>query len=324
VQSRPDVLVLGGGGVLGEAWLSGVLAGIEDAAGLDLRNCEHFVGTSAGAIVAARLAAGLAPERPPGDGGSSPPEAAASQSGSLALALIGRAGRLALVAASPLVPVALSLAAPAGALARATVLRMTPRAGGALGDLATRIDATGAQFDGRLRVVAVARATGRRVVFGRPGAPAASVGAAVEASCTVPWLFAPARIDGVEYVDGGLWSPTNLDAAPAGRGTHVLCLNPTAGLGGRGPAIAAARHLSGSVAAVEAGALRGRRAVVSLLAPDARSAAAIGTDLMDPRPRATVLAAAYRQGLLVGNAESGSRGRRGPQATTPEARVRGR
>ena len=58
---RPDVLVLGGGGVLGERWLMGVLAGIEDATGFDLRECEYFVGTSAGSIVAARLAAGISP-----------------------------------------------------------------------------------------------------------------------------------------------------------------------------------------------------------------------------------------------------------------------
>src|SRR5579875_694195 len=64
VLSRPDVLVLGGVGVLGEAWMMGVLAGLEDAAGFDLRDCESFVGTSAGAIVAAHLAAGRTPRRP--------------------------------------------------------------------------------------------------------------------------------------------------------------------------------------------------------------------------------------------------------------------
>ena len=58
MRTRPDVLVLGGGGSLGEAWMMGVLAGIEDAAGVDLRECESFVGTSAGAIVAAHLVAG--------------------------------------------------------------------------------------------------------------------------------------------------------------------------------------------------------------------------------------------------------------------------
>src|SRR3954464_1616553 len=40
----PDVLVLGAGGVVGEAWLSGVLSGIEEQAGLDLRKVERFVG----------------------------------------------------------------------------------------------------------------------------------------------------------------------------------------------------------------------------------------------------------------------------------------
>ena len=33
----PDLLVLAAGGVVGEAWMTGVLAGIEDAAGVDLR-----------------------------------------------------------------------------------------------------------------------------------------------------------------------------------------------------------------------------------------------------------------------------------------------
>jgi NTE family protein len=56
--AAPDVLVLAGGGVIGEAWMTGVLAGIEDESGADMRDVEAFVGTSAGAIVAARLAAG--------------------------------------------------------------------------------------------------------------------------------------------------------------------------------------------------------------------------------------------------------------------------
>ena len=53
----PEVLVLGAGGILGEAWMGGLLAGLREASGFDPRNCEHFVGTSAGSIVAAGLAA---------------------------------------------------------------------------------------------------------------------------------------------------------------------------------------------------------------------------------------------------------------------------
>lgn len=307
---RPDVLVLGGGGVLGEAWMSGVLAGLEDSAELELSRCEYFVGTSAGSIVAARLAGGVALERPPARADPQPapdddtlkdPRAPARAPAFLgqSAALAGRLGATALALGAPLIPAGLTLSAPAGSIARAMALSAM-RGRGTLGDLRRRIDATGARFDGRLRVVAVARASGRRVVFGRPRAPQATVGQAVEASCTVPWLFTPVRIGGVEYVDGGVWSPTNLDVAPAGRGAHVLCLSPTAGLSVRDPVMRAARDLSRSVTAVEAAALRGRGGRVVLVVPDAASAAVLGRDLMAHAPRAGVLAAGYRQGLALG------------------------
>ena len=50
VTALPDVLVLGVGGTLGEAWLRGLLSGLESASGLDFRGCEYFVGSSAGAV----------------------------------------------------------------------------------------------------------------------------------------------------------------------------------------------------------------------------------------------------------------------------------
>src|SRR3954452_10236988 len=61
IADRPDVLVLGAGGTLGEAWMRGLLSGLESAGGPDMRACEYFVGTSAGASVAAALAAGGRP-----------------------------------------------------------------------------------------------------------------------------------------------------------------------------------------------------------------------------------------------------------------------
>ena len=48
---------------------------------------------------------------------------------------------------------------------------------------------------------------------------------------------------------------------------------------------------------VEALALRRRGAAVQMLAPNAESAAAMGTNFMDREPRGRVLAAGYRQGL---------------------------
>ena len=59
---RPDVLVLAAGGTLGEAWMRGLLDGAGRATGIDFRDCEYFVGTSAGSIVAAFLAAGREPD----------------------------------------------------------------------------------------------------------------------------------------------------------------------------------------------------------------------------------------------------------------------
>jgi NTE family protein len=303
--SRPDILVLGGGGVLGEAWLTGLLAGLEDGAGLDMRRCEYLLGTSAGSIVAARLAAGQSPRRPSGlrETWARAEEETAPSVPGRALELARGAGEWAVALAAPLVSVSLAATASGGAVARAAALRAMGRGSMSLGRLAREVDGLGARFDGRLRITAVKRRNGRRVVFGRPSSPAATVGAAVAASCSVPWLFAPVRIEGVEYVDGGVWSPTNLDAAPAGRGTEVLCLNPTASLGGYGGLLTAARFTSRSVVGLEAAALRRRGATVRVVSPDPESASEMGWNLMSTEPSGRVLAAAYRQGRrLAGQA----------------------
>ncbi len=296
---RPDVLVLGGGGLLGERWLMGMLAGIEDASGFDLRRCEYFVGTSAGSIVAARLAAGKSPNRPGASGAELAPVAAPETLGSATVATARRAGQWTAAAWSPFVPYVLAAARPAGALIRAGLLSRAPRPSRTLDDLGDHIERQGARFDGRLRITAVDRHRGRRVVFGSPGAPYATVARAVQASCAVPWIFAPVMIGGEEYVDGGVWSATNLDAAPAGRDTHVLCLNPTAGINGTHPVLTLARRVARSAVAVEAAALRRRGAIVRTIAPDADAAAVMGADFMDPGPRAAVLAAGYRQGVRL-------------------------
>jgi NTE family protein len=139
------------------------------------------------------------------------------------------------------------------------------------------------------------------VVFGSPGAPEATVAEAVEASCTVPWLFAPVEIGGREYVDGGIWSPTNLDAAPAGRDTHVLCLNPTANLATTHTLLTVMRNVARSAVSIEGLALKRRGAAVRTIAPNAECAAAMGSNFMSTEPRTRVLDAGYRQGLLVAN-----------------------
>jgi NTE family protein len=304
----PDVLVLGGGGVLGEAWMMGLLAGLEDATRVDMRRCEYFVGTSAGSIVAAHLVAGRSPRRPEAEStnGGHPPEASAEPARKLGVAgssAIRRTGEWALAAAATFAPLALGLATPGGALARAVLLRRLPRARDTLDGLRDHVARSEARFDGRLRVTAVDRRSGRRVVFGSPGAPAASVADAVAASCTVPWLFAPVEIGGREYVDGGVWSGTNMDAAPAGRGSLVLCLNPTASLPAVGDVVSLLRRISRTAATIEGLALRRRGATVRTFGPNAAAAEEMGLNLMDRSRAPRVLAAGYRQGLEIGTGE---------------------
>ena len=305
--TRPDVLVLAGGGLIGEAWMTGVLAGIESASGIDFRTCDYFVGTSAGSIVSAHLVAGQPPRRPefpPADLPKKPPRLDEDQNRALSGMLIGGArqtldgvGRAAAGALQPLAATALMAAAPGGALTRAALLSRLPRETQHLNQLHANISRLGARFDGRLRVTAVDRTRGTRVVFGEPGAPPADVADAVTASCTVPWLFAPVRIAGREYVDGGVWSPTNLDVAPVGRGTEVLCLHPTARFRtAPGSALAAVRALTRPQVATEVLAVRRRGARLRVVGPNDAARDAMGTDFMAPGQRAAALAAGYAQG----------------------------
>ena len=278
----PSVLVLGGGGLLGEAWMTGVLAGYEDATGADVRGCRRFVGTSAGSIVAASLVAGRSPRRPGsakasaiGPGGATSPFSDADRAGRQVSNIVVGAG---------------AVAARVGAPIRALALRALPEGRRSIAGFGDEVDRWGATFDGRLRVCTVDAGNGRRVVFGSRSAPPASVGQAVAASCAIPAVFAPVRIGDRLYVDGGAWSPTNADAAPAGRGDRVLLLEPTAVL--VGGALRAA-------ALLEAVALRSRGAVVQIMTPDVSARPLMGR-LMDPDRGGRVLAAGYQQGLALG------------------------
>lgn len=282
----PDVLVLGGGGLLGEAWMTGVLGGLEEASGADPTACRAWVGTSAGSIVAAGLAAGRSPRRAAREAaaGTAPPAGGVRRGG----ALLERAGGVAAALGALGAPAGLSFTAPVGARARALVLQRVPDGKRSLRPLEREVSRWNPSWEG-LRVCAVASATGRRVVFGSTGAPPASVAEAVVASCSIPGVFRPVGIGGEPYVDGGAWSPTNADAAPAGRGDRVLVLEPTAVL---------FRGALRAAGVVEALALRRRGARVRLIAPEP-AAARLMAGLMRPDEGERVLAAGWAQGRAL-------------------------
>ncbi len=307
-MQRPDVLVLGAGGTLGAAWMGGVLAGIVAETGIDFTACEQIVGTSAGSMLAADLLAGVEPRGQGPAGAGAPTEAdeeralipvapTAATNGDGDGRLRGRASRLgaslASAAGGSLAPLAMSLGRAPGALVRAAALARMEEPTGSLDDLGARIAGHGLSWDGQLRVVCVDRARGRRVVFGAPGAPAATIAEAVQASCSIPWIYRPVRIGDDDYVDGAVWSPTNMDAAPALRETHVLCLAPMGGqLGGRErhPAVRAA---TSTAIRLETLTLQRRGAHVTVLVPEQA----------DPAEHARVTG--FRQGrALAESAES--------------------
>src|SRR5919202_5227315 len=145
----PHALVLGVGGVLGEAWITGVLGGIASVTGVDFREPEVVVGTSAGSIVAAYLTAGE-PLRAPSQSDDGLPEQPAV-SGSAGWGILQRAATLRLVAGAPLAPLVLAAATPGGALARAALLSRMPSGRLDLDGLGHRIDRLGVRFEGRLK-----------------------------------------------------------------------------------------------------------------------------------------------------------------------------
>jgi NTE family protein len=284
--------------------MNALLAALDEPNGFDVCGCSSYVGTSAGSIVAAALATGIRPrerlDRPveeptvaasePHDGPSDTHRAFAAAAG------------LGTATAAPLASWILSstaAAAAGAALRRAALARVRPGRR-TLTELDLAIVRSGARWDGRLRIAVVDMQSGRRVMMGAAGAPELSVSEAVQASCAIPGVFRPVHVGGHTYVDGGVWSPTNMDAAEVARNDRVLCLNPTGSLRPTlSRPLGALGALSRSRAAAEALALTARGARVSTINPDEDSARAMGTDLMDPTRRDDVISAGLAQGRRV-------------------------
>jgi NTE family protein len=154
-----------------------------------------------------------------------------------------------------------------------------------------------------LRIVASDYATGKRVVFGREGAPPAELADAVAASCAIPGFYKPVEIAGSRYVDGGMWSTSNLDVMGKRDLDLVICLNPTSSLH---PTRAynplewlprLIREGSGRRLGSEAKKLRADGAEVVLIQPTAEDLDSMGSNLMSTRNRHNTLVMAQRTTL---------------------------
>ncbi len=297
-------LVLGAGGVLGAAWTIGALAALQEQRGTDLRDSEVLIGTSAGSVLAAFLGCGVgvdvlldhqrgivhaeAPDisyDPDVDGGGALPP--------LPRPGIGSARGVLSTALRPW------KVTPMGALSA-----VLPQGRGSLAPIGTLVDAVcpkGA-WAGHPQtwVVAMDYDSGRRVAFGRDGAPHCSLRDAVMASCAIPGWYTPVSTGGRRYVDGGACSPTSLDLVLPLELDEVVVLSPMTSLEYDHPTTVAGklerrfRRIVTRRLVSEAKKVTAAGTKVTLLGPGPEDLAAIGANLMDPRRRVDVLETSMR------------------------------
>lgn len=277
-EQRPvsggTALVLGGGGVAGIAWETGVIVGLAEA-GIDLRSAGVVVGTSAGSVAGGLLLSGGSAAAYAGAiGGEEQVEASA-------LGELPDIERFTAAAAEALMTPAASEAearARIGAMAlRVPAERQAERVAvfeGLLG---------GADWPaGDLRVTAVDAQDGRfRVFDAASGVPFA---AAVAASCAVPVVYPTVELEGRRWMDGGMRSSSNADLVRGADRVVVIACGPELPASPLGPTLDAA------VAGLR------RTAEVVVVLPDEASAAAFGTNALAQSSR--------RPAALAGRAQA--------------------
>jgi len=68
--------------------------------------------------------------------------------------------------------------------------------------------------------------TAERVVFGHDEDTSVTISEAVQASTALPGFYRPARLNGVDYVDGGVRRTANIDVAIEHHADLIICYNP--------------------------------------------------------------------------------------------------
>jgi NTE family protein len=284
-------LVLGAGGVVGQAYHSGVLAALEHDLGWDPRTAQVVVGTSAGSITGTLLRSGV----PASELAAWTVRAPLSVEGRVLHQIVGTE----IPEFEPFRPLNLLRRPPqlpGWDMLRTVALRpwhfrpvvaalalLAPGRSDIASRLAMLREVESHSWPERdLWICAVRRSDGRRVVFGRPGSPEAPLHLAIAASCAVPGYFAPVRIGDHVYVDGGAHSPTNA-AVLRGQGLDlVVVVSPMSGPAGRTPTdvYEASRWHAARLARREVRALRESGTEVVVFRPGRLEQEAMGNDFM--------------------------------------------
>jgi NTE family protein len=303
-------LVLGAGGIQGGAWLTGGLDALARETGWDPAEAEYVVGTSAGSMIGSLLAGGVPPWFMVAHSRGETFEGLVDATGRPAAEADRAAGaRFELERTWP----------PIGPGSWRLILRTLssprrypPAAIGAgwmprgifstepLKEQIRRVVPAGWGPHPNLWVIACDYDTGRRVAFGRPESPTASLADAVAASCGIPGVYHPVEIGGRRYVDGGMYSTSNLDVIRDEGLDLVICLNPTSSLHPMQAwnplewAAHAIRGASGRRLGSEAKKLRARGTEVVLVQPTAEDLAVMPRNLMSRANRNPVIETAQR------------------------------
>ncbi|MEU8238999.1 patatin-like phospholipase family protein [Actinoplanes missouriensis] len=292
-------LVFGAGGTLGAAWMIGGLAAVQERIGRPLSEVDTMVGTSAGSIVAAALRHGFTVEdlvaHQLGESHPAVPGTAEFErdSGRLPPPPRMRLGSARMLATAALAPhsvhprAIMSAVLPQGRAEHAALRRYVQ----------ALVHEDPARWPARHRtwIVGVDYESGRRVVFGRDGSPAAPLPDAVVASCSIPGWHRPAVIGDRRYVDGGVRSSTSVDVLHREVHDEIYVLAPMASHRTDRPRHPAARaerlvrqvftaQLDREVRKVTRAGAR-----VIVLTPGPADLEAMGANLMDGRRRDTVL-----------------------------------
>ncbi|MDD9932651.1 MAG: patatin-like phospholipase family protein [Myxococcales bacterium] len=283
-------LVLGGGGVVGVAWETGLMLGLADA-GRSLRDeVDVIVGTSAGGIVGAQLLSGLLrdPRKPTAEGEEGMQEAQKAAAATLDFSKID--------------PQAMGAVFT---IWRA-IERTTPELAQKIGEIAAaqnrggedvyveRMAASSRVGDWpstQLRICTVHTGTGLRHVFHRDSGIA--LGRALAATAAVPGLFPSVTIDGGLHMDGQVHSSTNADVLLEDRPEQVWIAMPSNAHNARSIGRHAQRAVDAEIEALEQAGSR-----VSFKTPSEADATKLGNNLMDP----AAAIPAFEVGLEAGKA----------------------
>jgi NTE family protein len=300
-------LVLGGGGVLGGTWAVGALTALEEQYGFAAADADVIVGTSAGSVLAALIGAGvnvgqlrhhyvdIAVDDGPLAGYAFDPVGAVGGRRPGMPKLLGP-GSPKLIGSS---------LRRIGQLPATTVLSaFMPEGTRTLERIGHLIDAVTPMGEWSphrgVWVVAMDYEDGKRVVFGRPGAPVAPLASAVMASCAIPGWFAPVTINGHTYVDGGAVSATSIDVVAHAGLDEVYVIAPMVSFAMDRPSGVTARLERRWRAEVtktarhEAAVVRAAGVQVRMVGPGPEDLAAIGANLMDDTRRRHVLETSLR------------------------------